>query len=101
MAVIRGLAVIAAQAPGNVFGCIVKGGMGIRRLAFTAQGQAARGVQVDVTGKKRTCAAEGNAGLHGLPEILFRNAVQMGAYPVFQGIGQVDLLSGNTDVHKG
>ena len=84
---------IAPQPLGDVLGRVVERGVGVRRLAFAAQRQAAPGMHVDVAGEEAARAAERDLRLQRMVEILAGDDVQVIRHARPQRVRQIHLLA--------
>jgi hypothetical protein len=84
---------VTTQPLGDVLGRIIERGVGIRRLAFATQRQAAAGMQVYVAGKEAARATECDLCLQGMVEILAGNDIEVIRHAGSQRIRQIHLFA--------
>ena len=70
-------AAVAAEAFGDVLGCVVESTVGVGGFALAPKGKAAAGVDVDVAGKKTARSSKSYVGFLGAVEILARYNVEL------------------------
>ena len=95
----RDPAAIAAQAGGDMLRRVIEGGMCVACLTFAAHGDAAAGMDIDITGEKAARLAESDMRFQGMVEIFGGDDVEMLRHMDAQGVGEFDLFARDRELH--